>query len=624
MAYAAAMIAARQIRIALLVLAALVAGALLYGTYRYSYQQVVGELHDRAKSRLKIVVANLKGELDKYSFQPKLLAREAYVIDALAGPRSRDVIDRANTALAQVNGVTGALATYLMDRSGNTLASSNWALETSFVGKNFSFRPYFQQAMQGRLGSFFALGTTSGERGYYFSYPVRVAGEIEGVVVVKMDVAPLEQTWQSEADEFVALDENGIVFLSTEPSWLFKAFRPLDKATRRQLEAGRQYAGRHLQNLDVRHVAGQPLVRLPGSSLGEAEDDRVATRPKAFVLASKKISAGWEVVVLANAAEIGGHVRLAMLVVGFMFFSAVLLVANIMQRRRRLTERIAMQEQARAQLEETVADRTRDLSDAVERLRDEVAERQRTEDNLCKTQEELIQASKLAALGSLSAGLSHELNQPLTAIRNYSENAKVFLDRGNSDMAFSNLGRIAEMSDRMARIIRNLRTFARNETVGVRPTRLLFAIRNALALLEAEIEKAGVAVDVGPVDEDVAVKGGEVRLQQVFVNLISNALDAMADVPDKRLHISVDTDGQYVEISLRDSGPGVDPSVIDRVFDPFVTTKDVGKGTGLGLSITFGIIKQFGGTISVQNGDAGGAEFKVRLVRVERHQEAAE
>ncbi len=618
------MIGIRYFRAAVFLLAALAVGGLLYGTYRYAYEQIVAELHERAKSRLKIVVANLQGELDKYSFQPKLLAREPYVHDALAHPLNRRLVDRANTALAQVNGVTGALATYLMDRSGTTIASSNWALETSFVGKNFSFRPYFHQALEGRLGRFFALGTTSGERGYYFSFPVRIAGEIKGVVVVKMAVTLLEQTWQSEADEFVALDENGIIFLSTEPSWVFKAFHPLEEAKRNALEEGRQYAGRRLNNLEITHVSGQPLVRLAGSTLGETEDDRVATAPTSYVLASKTIPAGWKVMVLANAGEIGPRVRLALLVVGFMAFSAVLVVVNIVQRRRRLTERMAMEEQARAQLEATVADRTRDLSEAVERLSDEVAERQRTEDHLCKTQEELIQASKLAALGNLSAGLSHELNQPLTAIRNYSENARVYLDRGNADMALSNLGRIAEMSDRMARIIKNLRTFARNETVGVRPTRLLFAIRNAIALLEAEIEKAGVTVVLEQGDETIAVKGGEVRLQQVFVNLISNALDAMANVPERRLFIAVVADEQIAEVKLRDTGTGVDPSVIDRVFDPFVTTKDVGKGTGLGLSITFGIIKQFGGTISVQNSDEGGAEFKVRLLRAERHQEAAE
>lgn len=622
------MVFPRLIRVQLAMLAALAAAALLYGTYHLTYERAVAALEGQARARLRIVVANLNGELDKYSFQPRLLARQPYVIDALSRPGDAAVIDRANTELALVNGVTGALATYLMDRDATTIASSNWALDASFVGKNFSYRPYFQQAIEGRPGRYYALGTTSGERGYYYSFPVRIEGRVEGVVVVKMDVSALEQTWPSETDEFVALDQSGVVFLSSEPSWLFRSFGHLDEDTRRRLEARRQYNGRELKRLNLKKEPGSPLVRLAGSIVGNSEDERIVGPEKSYVIASKVIPAGWEVVVLADASEIADRVRMSLLVAGFMIFSAVLLVVNIVQRRRRLRERLSIQEQARVRLEETVAERTSDLSLAVERLELEVAERQKAEAHLRTTQDELIQASKLAALGSLSAGLSHELNQPLTAIRNYSENARIYLERDNLQTALSNLGRIAEMSDRMARIVRNLRTYARKENVEMRPTRLIGAIRNALGLLEGEIEKSGVTVvfdhDGEDEDEDLLVQGGDVRLQQVFVNLISNAVDAMETAADKRLSIRVRADDRFVDIRLRDSGAGIDTDIIGRVFDPFVTTKDVGKGTGLGLSITYGLIKQFGGTIAARNSDEGGAEFAIRLLRAQIQREAAQ
>lgn len=603
------------------------AGAVLWQTARYVRDQAIDDIRSEAAYNLDLVVAGLRGELAKFSFQPRLLSSVPAILAAAANRHDPRAVERANFELARITGVTGALATYLMDTEGTTIAASNWALEQSFVGRNFAYRPYFMEAMEGRLGRFFALGTTSGERGYYFSYPVRSAGEISGVVVVKMDVSSLEQRWRSRADEILVIDNDGVIFLSTDPAWLFRTLEPLDAVTRSRIESVRRYPGRALNTLDLERADAGPVITLSGSRVGDSEDERLPGAARNYVTASRDMNeADWHVMILADASGITSRVSMALAIVGFMMVSAVLLAMNILQRRRRLAERLLRDERAKAELETKVSERTLDLSHAVARLEAEVGERQRAEQHLLTTQQELIQASKLAALGNLSAGLSHELNQPLTAIRTYADNARQFLDNGKPETAGANLVRITDLTDRMARIIRNLRTFARNESVSSRPTRLLPAIGNAIHLLEGQIAKAGVTVDLEPVDETLTVIGGDVRLQQVFVNLISNAIDAMAGTSrsGKRIGIGVEVAEGRVTVTVTDTGPGIPADAIDRVFDPFFTTKDVGGGTGLGLSITHGIVESFGGSIAARNAEEGGAVFVVTLLRADTIAEAAE
>lgn len=615
----------RRYRWLAILLTVMAASLLLWQTYRYARDSAIEDLRARSTDSLNLVVANLRGELSKYSFQPRLLSTSPVMIDAVAEPGSADAKARANSELVKINGVTGALATYLMNKDGVTVAASNWHLDGSFVDRNFAYRPYFQQAIEGRLGRFFALGTTSGERGYYFAYPVRRGASIVGAIVVKMDVTRLEEQWRSRNDQVVVVDEDGIVFISTEPSWLFKAFKDIDEATRQRLQATRRYSGRNLERLDMKRSPDGALLSLAGTELGDGEDERSDTGTKNYVFVARDMKeASWRIYILADASSVFERVQLALLVAGFMLVSAILLALNVYQRRRRLAERINSQERARAELEAKVFDRTKDLSAAVAQLRAEVSERERAETHLRQTQQDLIQASKLAALGSLSAGLSHELSQPLTAIRNYADNAAAFLAQGNATTAVSNLGRITEMSDRMARIIRNLKTYARKETQSVRPTRLDHALRNAAALIEPQLAQAGVELDMDEGDLSVTVMAGDVRLQQVFVNLMSNAMDAMAAAENKRLSVEVASDDSHVGVTVRDTGTGIEPSELERVFDPFFTTKDVGKGTGLGLSITVGIVNQFGGSITAGNNPDGGAYFTVKLLRADTRQEAAE
>jgi two-component system C4-dicarboxylate transport sensor histidine kinase DctB len=267
------------------------------------------------------------------------------------------------------------------------------------------------------------------------------------------------------------------------------------------------------------------------------------------------------------------------------------------ERRRALAVRLVAEAEANARLESRVVERTRELSEANDQLR--------------RAQAELVQAGKLSALGQMSAGISHELNQPLTAIRSYAENAGLFLDRDQPDKAAENLGRINDLARRMGRIIKNLRAFARQESEGMSDVDLGQVVAAALELSEARLNAAGVSVDWTPPARAVWVRGGEVRLQQVVMNLLANAADAMEG--GGVVTIRVSRAGGRVRLSVADTGPGI--AEPDRVFDPFYSTKEVGasEGMGLGLSISYGIVQSFGGAISGRNRPAGGAEFTVEL-----------
>jgi len=605
-----------------LVLAGLAVGALvLWQTAHWSREFALDQIGERSRHTLSLIVQALRGDLEKFRHLPQMqAATEEYRI-ALMGQASPQDLQALNEDLERVNNISGALDTYLMDATGLTVAASNWASDRTFIGKNFSYRPYFQAAMEGRLGRYFALGTTSGERGYYFAYPVRHAGSILGAVVVKIQVGHYEGAWNVRGQEVIVADRNGVVFLSSEPSWTFKTLRPLDAETVTTLKQNRRYGEEALSLLPFgKGDSGTEDGAIV--SIFAAHRAAPAQEEEYLVASADMADAGWRVLLLAQTREVNAQIQLAVAVAAIVLISFVLAGMAIYQRRRRLAERIALQEKANQQLERRVQERTNELTEANLELRSEVTERKRTEKELRETQATLLQTTKLAALGQMSAGLSHELNQPLAAIRSYADNARAFLDRDRRETAKENLTGISELTDRMARIIRNLRTYTRKPTNELRPTPLEAALDGSLTLLERNIVDSGTRVFKHFPETEINILGGDVRLQQIFMNLITNALDAMESSPKREIHIEARDAGNDIVVTIRDTGPGIAAEQAANVFDPFYTTKGVGKGMGLGLSITFGLVNQFGGSISVSNAPEGGAVFTLRLKRADGIREA--
>lgn len=588
-------------------------GLALWQTGYWARAFVLSDIRARSGDILNLVVENLRGELSKFQYQPSLLAFDPAFEQALSDDASSGDVIRANEQLVRFNDISGAAATFLLDRSGRTVAASNWRSSDSFVGRGYSYRPYFHQAMQGSLGRDFAVAQETGERSYYFAHPVRVRSRTLGAVVVKIAIDRLEPSWLSSDNTILVIDRDGVVFLSTHPDWRFRSLAPLSEAARNRLVLSRRYGSREIPSIPVTNRAEADFLSIEDTPWQGSGTTRTVPATTYLVQSKEMNEAGWRVLILSDTASVDQQVKIWSAIVAIVIVSLLLLAANIYQRRRRYSERLALQQAAQAQLEGQVAERTTDLTEANAHLRSEITERHKTETQLRQTQAELVQATKLAALGQMSAGLSHELNQPLTAIRSYSDNARTFLDRDQVEPARSNLKGISELTDRMGRIIKNLRTYARNEPVTLRAVPVNQAITESLALLDARIRAETVNVSIDLPVSDPHVTAGAVRLQQVLVNLISNALDAMQQAREKRLHLSVEAAPSQVKITVRDTGGGIVQHDIDKLFDPFFSTKDVGEGMGLGLSITYGIIKQFGGEIAAANHPDGGASFTVTL-----------
>ncbi len=571
----------------------------------------LAEGRSRADATLALTIQALDGHLRRFEAVPDLLADQETIARLVAQPDDRSQRAAMDRWLKAKNASLEASDIYIMTPDGVTIAASNYDRPDSFVGQNFSYRPYFTAALAGEKGRFYAIGTTSGVRGYYFTAPVRDdEGTVRGVVAVKIGLDLIESEWRTQEARIMVTDPEGIVFLSTDPGWLYKSLLPLSADRMARTAASRRYA-------DVT-VAALPHQRTDGVMSVQGSDGL-----REYVVAEALMPrAGWTVHVLLDTRYLRAQARLAVAAVLLLLGAAVALAVLMRQRRLRLAERIALQEQAKAELERRVAARTADLARVNVLIEAEVAERRAAEAELRRTQADLVQAGKLAALGQMSAALSHEINQPLAAARNYADSAAILIDRGEAARAKENVGQILSLIDRMAAIARHLRNVARKPDAPLKDIALAAAVDEALVVAASRLE--GMTVVVALPDDLPLVRAGPVRLQQVLVNLLSNAADAVQDAADRRIELSAKVAGARVLLQVRDHGPGVAPAIADRIFDPFFTTKRVGSGLGLGLSISYNIMKDFGGDLRVANAPGGGAVFTVDLAVAARRAEAAE
>lgn len=582
--------------------------AILVGVYGVSFamKTYLDQASARSEVTLRLAVSALRGHLSRYEALPALIADNADIRALVAHPGDSNLRGRANAYLEEINALLESSDIYVMMPNGETIVASNYRGAASFVGGDFNYRPYFQDAMAGERGRFFALGTTSLKRGYYFSAPVIIDGFIRGVVAFKIDIDAIEASWRSDDHEIIVTDPEGIIFMTARPDWLYSGVLPLTPDRIARTQAHRRYADAELRDLPVEHdtyVNGHELMTI-------SVDDR---KKEFLVVAEEMPEAGWTVKVLLDTssarAQAYSSVAVALLLLGLALLGAYVLL----QRRARLRERLEIQRVAQEQLESRVKERTAELASANKQLETEVKERRTAEQQLRRTQADLVQAGKLAALGQMSAALSHEFNQPLAAVRAYADNASTFIDRGRTEEARENLQRISGLTDRMASISRHLRNFARKPNQKLQPVSLPDIVKDALEIVSWRLKAADAQLDVSLSEPDLAARAGPVRLQQVLVNLISNAADAVEGRSDRTIELEAVRRGDRILVSVRDRGPGVPDAIRPRIFDPFFSTKGVGKGLGLGLSISYNIVKDFGGDLTVANHPEGGAIFTLEL-----------
>jgi two-component system C4-dicarboxylate transport sensor histidine kinase DctB len=582
--------------------------------HHYAERYFLAETARQGRASIGLHLELVRGWLNRYRSLAPVYARDPAVIGALSHPDDGVQLDLVNDKLAAWTTMSGASDTYLLDTRGTAIAASNWSDPVSFVGKDYSYRPYFAHAMEGRLGRFFALGTASRKRGYYFSHPVRAEGRIIGVAVVKVGVEEIEQDLRSSANAVFVSDGSGVIVLAGHPEWRLTTLGPLTPADRARIVANRQFDLEALSPVSIEGIAREPAPEF--GVLVEARPDRSDARLGEFLHLTQPMAVeGWRMHLLADTKPARAQALTATALMAALILAAGLGLAAFLQHRRRLMERLGERARNEALLESKVVERTTELRESNLMLEEEIAERVAAEEELRRTQADLVQAGKLAALGQMSAALSHEFNQPLTAVRTYAENALAFLDRGRREQAVQNISRISTLTERMAQLSRHLTSFARKPGEGMGPIRLNAVFDEVLGLLQGRLERAEIVPQVTGLDSEIEVTGGMVRLQHVFMNLIGNAIDALANRPDPRIAITVRAEDDTATVTVEDNGPGIAETDIENVFDPFFTTKEVGKGLGLGLSITYNIIRDFDGTIRAENRPEGGARFTVTLRR---------
>ncbi len=571
----------------------LVVPVMMFAFYGGARTWLSHDLLEDSELTLGLYVTGLEEILGKFHPLPEIYALHPLIQDMLANPSDPDLRHRVDLLLENFNTSSQASDTYVLDPTGLTLAASNWNHTPTFVGRNFSYRPYFQDAMDQGQGRFFALGTTSLQRGYYLSSAVNGAdGKTKGVVVVKVDVAKAETGWKAPTHEVMVTDNAGIVFLSSRPEWLYNALEDPPVEALVELGETKRYADKKIGRL--------PYTLHPGVG-GWAKTLKPTDKNGPIYLATYQdiADAGWRVWILANSSPMLNTALVYAGLISLMVTMTVIAVFSLIARRRSLLHALSVQQRAR----QTLQNAATELEHQVEK---------RTAD-LERTQNELVQAGKMAALGQMSVGINHELNQPLTAIRSYAANAVKLLEHGRTEDARENMSLISTLSERMGDIILRLKIFARESSEERNPHVLQTVIRDTMRIVEPRLKKDKVTLDIDVPPEDIIVLVNDVRLEQVLVNLINNAMDAFESDSDKSIRLTAVSDGANAIVQVLDNGPGIPDDVVEHLFEPFFTTKDVGIGLGLGLSISYGIIQEFGGELNARNLEGGGAAFTFNI-----------
>ncbi|AOG11665.1 his Kinase A domain protein [Agrobacterium sp. RAC06] len=593
---------ARRMIIALVLVLLAASLALMTVGNRLMTRKVMDEASLQANSALRLATSALSGHLSRYETLPALIADHDDMKELVLDPGNPALRDATNRYLKEINTLLESSDIYVMTMDGNTIAASNFDGEASFVGENFSYRPYFFEAAAGKQARFYALGTTSAKRGYYFSSPIEVNGVVRGVIAFKVDIEDIETSWRGGEYKILVHDPEGIIFMTGNPEWLYASVLPLTPERLERTSASRRYSDAVLRDLPIKRGALDDHVLM---TINQSDGNR-----EYLVLQHYMPDADWTVKVLFDTGTIHAQARTMLVAILLFLCLFVLGLAVVIQRRARLQERMHMQIEAQAELERRVEERTADLARVNLQLR--------------QTQADLIQAGKLAGLGQMSAALSHEFNQPLAAAKTYADSATMLIDRDRISEARDNLGRISSLIDRMASISRHLRNFARKPNEKLGPISIEEVVRETLEIVSARLGTADASLSLSFEPDLPAVQGGPVRLQQVLVNILTNACDAVEGLEDRKIELSARSTQGRVVIEIADRGPGVPPAIVERIFDPFFTTKGVGKGLGLGLSISYNIIKDFGGSLTVGKREGGGALFRIELLQAEALNEAAE
>ncbi|MFT4014565.1 MAG: ATP-binding protein [Paracoccus sp. (in: a-proteobacteria)] len=532
---------------------------------------------------------------------------------ALVGNRGGPAtVEAVNQFLHRLSARLGSDAIFVVNERGEVVGSSNTTQQDdSKLGEDISYRPYFQDALSGFVGRHFSLGEAPDIPGYFVAHPIHDGDRIVGIATVKISLQPVVEAFSLLGKPALIADRDNVVVLSSERGWLYASLKPLTVAQRVDLELTGMY-GHH------RIGAFPAIVDLDVDKASLGLDEIVKTGLSDLLVQGRVLDGmDWKLLVFSDLADVRrqGVVAgaLASALAAFVFTLALYLAQRRRAARQRQEAKDAL-ERINARLEMTIARRTRALTETNAELRQEMDERIRTEQALRATQDDLVQAAKLTAFGELATGITHELAQPLGAIQTLAGNTREFIRRGDLENAQGNLAVIGEVVDTMAGIIHPLRSFAKKSPAEPEMAEVARAVQSALLLLDGRLRSARIEVVNDCDHPSPVVWCNRNRLEQVLVNLIANACDAMEDGNRRILHIRTDEGNGHVVISVADTGKGFDPGEVENLFIPFRTTKST--GLGLGLAISRSIAREYGGDLTAKSGTEGGAVFRLKLPAV--------
>ena len=524
---------------------------------------------NRAELRIALYSGNLLAELRQNAIVPQLLSRDPALIEALTRADYSLSTQRLISFVEEI----GAASLVLYDIDGRTVA----ATDRNRLGASHRSEAYFVDAIRSNSTVFSVIPRSTGGYRFFYSRRIQEGGTTLGVIAAEVDLQRFERAWAGISDAVIVTDSTGDIIMATEPRW-------------RGLTESEALSNQTPQSAIERAI--------------KATADWTALPPDAYLrgeavmrLSSRIPFRGWRITSYTTYASVREKVNgvLALEVMGF----AILLALTFYALSRRTAGRAALFQRESAEL--------RALNVALQR---EIAERKRVQQTLAVAEQTLEQSSKLAALGEMSAAVSHELNQPLAAMKTYLAGARLLMQRNRLEEALSSFGRIDDLIERMGAITRQLKSYARKGQQQFSPFDMGEALASALSMMEPQLRQRQVQINRILPDVPVQVMGDRMRIEQVLVNLLRNAIDATKSERNPKVDIILSA-GETATLTVRDNGPGIED--LDALFEPFYTTKQPGDGVGLGLAISSGIVTDLGGRLTARNGQNGGAVFEMQL-----------
>jgi len=581
-----------------------VATVIVFLLFSFLYKGFVHQVTlDELQKEMAVVTQGqarvLESELQKFSLLPFALSENPYVYETMSAPNpSTQQVDYLNRKLESFAKRSGAPYIYIVNSSGETIAASNYSKGDSFVGRRYEFRPYFRLAMARGSAEYFAKGERTGKSGLFFARRIDSQDKHLGVVVVKVEFEELVKLWRKPNSSSFVTNDEGVILFSSDESLNYATLYPLEEGRRQEILATRQFGDEPLVNSSLR-------INESGFWYDASGRQTVTTSVEISDL-EWRIYQMVQTLPALKAADLKIQLHLlgaGVLIAGLSLFAMW---------------RVSLEHQ-RAQttkfLETEVFRQTNELSSANQKLELEIDARKKMNERFLSAREELAQANRLGSIGAITTRVAHEINQPVAAIKAFAENAVKLLDRTELERVEENLSSIVELTSKIGSITVELRRYARRDSQTITKIAIDDVI-NGVELLIGDFVRAK-QIEFRIVKADVSqlyVKAGRVRLEQVLVNLIQNASDAVNGAEHGVVEMHVRSDDRHVYLAVADNGPGIDQEVESDIFTPFFTLKSGGLGIGLGIAND--IMNELGGSLKLIKPTLGGATFELRLKKL--------